>query len=437
MSGLVIAGGTVVQPGEGLLRADIAVRDGRIVGVGPDLRGSFPEARVIDASGMYVVPGLIDTHVHLGGSAGLARSPEEFTSEQFELNLLSYLRFGVTAVLEMGGMLHLVRHWQELARLGELRSPRLFAVGPAFTAPGGHPASTIFRDFPQEAVGMLARQVDDPIAAREEVAELAEAGVDAIKIIYDDGEGRFPKLRYEALRAIVEEAHRHGLKAFVHIGSVGDALDAVEAGADCLEHMVTEGDPGAVRRLMEAVAAAGTLYTPTLSVYGAMAELADERDLPWGGAERAASPALLRGLSDPAARKAFRERRELFNGKLRNALENTRIAIEAEVRIAAGTDAGNPAVFHGYSLHRELELLLMAGLSPGGALAAATAGAAAKLGREELGTIAPGAAADLLVVPANPMDDPTALRRPRWVILDGVAYAAGELWESGGGEDVS
>jgi imidazolonepropionase-like amidohydrolase len=432
---LILTGGRVVDVTAGeSFPADVAVEDGRIRAVCPGLGEEHPQAEKIDVTGKYILPGLIDAHVHLGGSAGVG-SPEEFSPEQFELNLRGYLCCGVTAVLDMGGMWDLLLHWRELILEGELLSPRLFGVGPGLTAPRGHPVSTVFKDFPPELVDRLARQVDDPQAAREEVARLAELGVDAIKAIYDDAGGRLPKLPRPVLAALIEEAHRQGLKAFVHVGTIADAREAVELGADGIEHLPTEGNPGALEKLFRAMAHLGTFCTPTLAVYEALFRIASGDDFEDLEGTVGVPRAVLQGLRRREVRERFQGRRNGFERRLESALANTRLAHRMGVRLVAGTDAGNPATFHGFSLHRELSLLLAAGLSPQEAIRCATLGAAEKLGRPELGEVAPGKAADLVVVAGDPLEDMGALRRIELVVAAGVPHRPEEFSGKGGEQD--
>ena len=410
--------------------SDIAVEGERVLELAPGLGEKYPGAERIDASGKFIVPGLIDAHVHLGGSAGAAASAEEFTPEQFEANLKAYLYNGVTSVLDMGGMRDLILEWRRMEREGELLAPRIFAVGPGFTAPGGHPVSTIFKDFPLEIVEQMAVQVDDPQVAREEVARLAELGADAIKVIYDDAGGRTPKLSHEVLRAIVEEAHRHSLKVFVHVGTAQDALEALGAGADGIEHMIDEPDPEGLEELFELATREGAFYTPTLAVYKAAEMIAQGpsflKDCDIAGS---VSRAVLESLQGEDFLARYRKSREELHRRLEAAVENTGRAYQMGVRLVLGTDAGNPAAFHGLAVHRELALLVEVGLSPKEALIAATKTAAEKLGAPELGAIEAGKAADLLILEAgaDPLENIANLRRIEWVIKRGVAYRREEL----------
>jgi len=429
MVDLVITDGTIVDGEKARFAADIAVDNGRIVEISPGLRAKFPSARVIDAEGRYIVPGLIDAHVHLGGSAGTASSFEEFTPEQFELNLRAYLYNGVTAVLDMGAMKDLILEWRQMEREGELLAPRIFAVGPGFTAPGGHPVSTIFKGLPSEIVDQMACQVAEPRAAEEGVAELAEEGVDAIKAIYDDAKGAIPKLSYAVLEAIAAEAHRHGLKIFVHVGTVRDAIDAIEAGADGIEHMIDEPDPK-LTELLELAAQKGVLYTPTLAVYEASSSIAtDPSFLKHYDTAGSVSRRVLEGLQAEGFLARYRRKREELRRGLEAAVENTGKAYRMGVKLALGTDAGNPATFHGLAVHRELKLLVEAGLSPREALIAATKTAAEKLGAPELVAVEAGKAADLLILEAgaDPLENIANLRRIEWVIKRGVPYRREEL----------
>ncbi len=427
---LVIYGGTLID-GTGrapLQNATITIQKDRIVRI--ETRASWPkDAQVIDARGKFIIPGLWDTHIHIGGSAGGFASAEEFSPEQLELNWRAYLYNGVTAVLDTGGAKDGMVQWRQMEREGTLIAPRIFIVGPLFTAPGGHPAGTIYKGI-DWLIEQATRQVSDPEAARSEVRKLIlEDRMDAIKAVYDDGDGRLPKLTLEALQAIIEEAHQHGKRVFVHLGTSQDAIEALNVGADGLEHMISADDP-AWKEALQLAAQKGAFWTPTLAVYEAFAHSGDPEYIKSHEVAGSVSQAVLESLQNSASiwrspdEATLERRRKQFEARVR-ALRQAR---SSGLKIALGTDAGNPAVFHGLSVHRELELMVQAGYSPMEALIAATKTAAEKLGVEkELGTIEPGKGADLVILSADPLEDIRNTRQIELVIKRGVIYKREEL----------
>jgi imidazolonepropionase-like amidohydrolase len=225
------------------------------------------------------------------------------------------------------------------------------------------------------------------------------------------------------LQAIIDEAHRHRLIVSVHTGEARDVSEAMRAGADGIEH-------GSSRDLIEGetlqeMAKRGTWYVPTLSFLDGLIRVAEGggwADDPF--VQACVWPTVLESLRQSGSNSGelSRDRQRLgqWKKRLQIALSNVQRAARAGVPIALGTDAGNPGVFHGVAVHRELELLVGAGLSPMEAIVAATGNAARYLGvGGHLGTIAPGKKADVLIVEGNPLQDIRASRRIRAVIKDG------------------
>jgi len=190
------------------------------------------------------MPGLIDSHFHVGKSEGV---------------LKTYIRNGVTTIFSASDWKDFILEVRRKERSGEIVSPRIFAVGPMFTAPGGMP-------IPLVGAATEYVQVNEPEAARADVRELALDGVDGIKLVYDDWFGRFPQLPFDVMEAIIDEAHKNNLRAYVHIWNLAQAKDAVEAGADVLMHGVTNNIDDEFIKMMKEKE---VLYTPTLAIQGA------------------------------------------------------------------------------------------------------------------------------------------------------------------------
>jgi enamidase len=252
-------------------------------------------------------------------------------------------------------------------------------VGPSFTAPGGHPASTICRGDAW-CRSNRAAEVDSEEQARREVRRLARSGVDAIKVVYSSGEpefkSSFPKLRSEIVKAIVEEARAAGLPVTVHVTDESMALEALTAGVSGLEHGPNAPlDPDALAR---------ALKSPERSLVPTLATLAAR-----------ATPALqLRSQTVAALHKAG-------------------------VRIVVGTDT-RLQMPPGLSTIQEVELLVKAGLSPEAALKAATSVAARHLGLEtEIGTLEVGMSADILLVRGDPLSSIADLHQVDAVVQTG------------------
>jgi imidazolonepropionase-like amidohydrolase len=365
--------------------------------------------------------------MHHGFSAGGLVSAEELSEEQLLLNWRAYLRSGVTSVVSVGDDPGTVLAARSAERQGRLLGPRIFAAGPVFTAPGGHPVGTILHGEAARLEG-LAIEVGDVVEARRRVRRLVEDhGVDLVKVIYSTIPGDGPRLGRDVLDALVAEGHRLGRRVVAHVSTSEEAAECVEAGVDGLEHMVLD-DGEVLDRVLAAARERGVFWTPTLALFDRMAHESDpatyvEDYRPDGFASRT----VLRSVREWAAR-ARGPAPDAPVPRWERTVELAGRAHAAGVRLALGTDAGMPAVFHGLAVHRELELLVRAGLTPTEALRAATAVAAAKLGAEaRLGTVEVGKEADLVVLRDSPLEDIRNTRGIELVIKRGSLFDPAEL----------
>ncbi len=426
VDGATLTDGSVVR---------VVVEDERIVAVGDATLALPAGAEVLDATGKWLIPGLIDSHVHLARSGSLYSSPggldltsvRDFESEELPAlraalpaTFARYLASGVTAVVDRGGPAWTLTLESEIG-------PRIAASGPMLTsyAPDG-------RLGRQE----IARHVTSAAQARELVRADAAAGADLIKVHFLPRAGELEEAR-AWLVAAADEAHAQGLPISAHATRLAHARAVIDAGFDQLVHSIDDFpiDDALARRM----AARGVVYTTTLLVYEGYREVFLD-GLDYSDFELAlGDPAVIETLDDLAYLPErllpgwLRQRR----GRLREPVampfwavhnvqtvmaENLRRLAAAGVTIAAGTDAGTVGNLHGPALHRELELLVAAGLTPRQALRAATVGGAAAMNREDLGSIAPGKAADMVLLDADPLADITNTRRIWRVIKAGKVY---------------
>ena len=299
-----------------------------------------PGIRRIEGTGRSLLPGFIDTHVHL-----------DFCSPA------AVLRGGVTSVRDLGWPAGRLEALRRDAERSPTSSPRLLTAGQMVTSPGGYPSSAAWAP-PGTAV-----EVEGTEQAAAAVAELAAAGASVIKVALDSTRGA-PPLPAPTLAAVVAAATERGLDVTAHVAGPAEVAKALDAGVTELAHWPFGEEPRGdlIRRM-----AASMTVVPTLHIDP--------------------SPARRRGV------RAF---------------------VAAGGRVVYGTDLGNqgppPAVDVA-----ELELLVEAGLSPVGAVAAATSNAAEHLGLRAIGRVAPGWVADLLLVDGDPLEDLRALTRVRLV----------------------
>jgi len=391
--------GRAVQPDMAVL-----IRGDRIAAIERAVGFDRPGARVIDLTGKFLLPGLVDMHNHLerGDSMPGPPIPGRAAERDVRGNLKEMLAWGFTTVFSTHHANVDLREFAELRRAAATDSalPRFFGVGRAFSVAGGHYGQ------PRSAT-YLPDSADE---ARANVRELHATGVDAIKLIYADqahtGRPPVPVMRPEVMRALIEEAHRLRLKAYVHAPGMRQAKEVLRAGADGLVHSVT--DAPLDDEFITLMKKNGATYTTTLALYTAFSDVAAWMRRLAAMDTRGLGPEDLYARHQSAeAAKAYHAMAGTFPPEnLRYAKSNVRRALDAQIPVLAGSDTGVPGVLLGVSSQMELVLLVDAGLTPAEALAAATINPARALDRDhEQGTVERGKLADFLILDADPLAD--------------------------------
>jgi imidazolonepropionase-like amidohydrolase len=371
-------------------RTTVLVRGGMIRAVGSDT--VIPvSAQVVDGKGKTLLPGLFDAHTHLG-----VRIAEAF--------LRDALTFGVTTELEMGGSEASLGLRNKIASGETVDGADLRTAGIVVTVPKGHPTQMDGPAIPTLASG------DDVQAFVD--ARIAE-GADYIKIVYDH---EFPTLTKQQLEDVVAAVHRRNKLAVAHILTQRDARDAIAAGVDGLVHIFADSppEPG----FAELAARHHVFVVPTLSVIEAATGASDKH---WWQQV----PQIVSSIT-PSMRRTLDMKMPPGLGaklKLTHAQAVVGALRRAGVPILAGTDAPSPGLAHGLSIHRELELLVLSGLTPLEALAAGSSAPARAFGFHDRGRVAEGLRADLLLVKGDPTVDIRATRDIVGVWKLGVQYA--------------
>lgn len=368
--------------GENLItETTVIIKDGIIQSVGGDIPA---DAIVIDAAGATLLPGLIDSHTHTNMDG-----------------LRDALKFGITTELAMNG------RWSERNRnrvanrndVADVRAPGMGVV-----PPGGHPSQYLanssnlllrwffsfpFVSTPEDAVKHIAKQVAD--------------GADYIKIFIEDGTivgyPNLPTPRDDTIRAAVSEAHKHGKMALFHATTLAAAEQSIAAGADGLVHLFI--DVPHTPEIINAIKHSGAFVVPTLALsYSAIGNNA---------ASLASDERVSSRLSKDWLAALSRSTNTFPQGNLEDIFATVRALHEAGVDILAGSDVtaeplpGLGGLAHGVSLHHELQMLVLAGLTPIEALRAATSVPARRFNLTDRGRIIPGARADLLLVDGDPL----------------------------------
>lgn len=413
----VVLDGARVFDGETLSGPATVVLEGAYIrAVGP--RGSVPVppgARVVDYTGKTILPGLIVAHAHVGHTRGLEMGPEFYTRELVAQQLDRYQAYGVVAVNSLGmnpPLFYTLR--RELN--GHTSGADLYGAGPGLGAPQGAPPPQMKIADDQVARPRTAEE------ARALVRDMAERGVDMIKLWVDSMGGKQPKLAPAVYRAAIDEAHRNGVKAAAHIHDLEDARALAEAGIDVIAHGVR--DQRVDDAFIQTLKARGIWYIPTVQLDEANYIYAEHPA--WMNApffRAAVDPELQRHFEDPTWQRETLASPEAAKARQAVAInqENLRLLHEAGVKLGFGTDSGAlPHRIPGFAEHRELELMVQAGLTPAQALRVATRNSAELLGLKDRGQIAPDMLADLVVLDADPTEDIRHTQRIHTVWRRGV-----------------
>jgi imidazolonepropionase-like amidohydrolase len=371
------------------------VVDGRIVEVGdPDIP---PEATVLDLTGKWIIPGLVEAHAHVTGDWSPIGVADPGVGVMEELRL--YAAYGVTTVNSLGDEPLGIRRARDEQDSPDLDRARVSFAGPVITSVS-------------------------PDDGRASVAENAALGVDWMKIRVDDNLGTATKMPWETVEAVIDASHERGFRLATHLFYLEDAKRLLRMGTDLVAHSIRDAEVD--DELIELMKRRGVCYVPTLTrevsafVYGDRPEFFDDPFF-----QRYARESEVARVSDPAFMEEMRGSPAAagYRSGLNVALTNLKLLSDAGIPIAFGTDAGPPGRFPGYFQHLELQMMVNAGLTPEQVLTSATRVAAECLEMPEVGTLEPGKWADFLVLGANPLEEVSATKTLETVFVAGNEVA--------------
>jgi len=374
----------------------LVMTDGRITWVGKSTALKAPVgAATEDLTGKYLLPGLIDSHVHLGLVDGIKQDLKYQTPDSIETQLHLYAAYGITSVQTLGTEQDLIFPIRNAERATRPDMARVFTVGQGVVFKGSY-----------GGVPGLDQSVATPQEARRMVDAQVAKGADAIKLWVDDEFGTISsRMPAEISSAVIDQAHRDRKKAIAHVFYYDNAAELTREGVDAFGHEIRDrrADPGLLAR-MKAKGVwqiAATLSREASFTYTTLPFLDD----PFFS--RGVTPAVLTELRSPARAQKLAAAPSFakYAPTLQLAMENFAAEAKAGIPYGMGTDSGPTARFPGYFAHWELELMVKAGITPLQALTAATGRNAEFLGANDIGTVQPGKYADLLILDADPLTD--------------------------------
>ena len=392
MDRLVIEGARIVDAGSNRIidGQSVYIQGGRII----DIRAgsSHPDWPRIQADGHYLFPGLIDVHTHLQSPVEVRAGLQlgyflRSTISSYAPQRRAYLESGVTTVRDLGGPALKSFRMRTGIERKDMLGPRLLTAGRLVTSPLGHPVSTIWTPSISNEGAILATDEKTLIDGLDR--NLAEGPPDVVKFIHGTIGRAKEELSADLMARGIRWAKDHGLTSVVHAETPAEFEDAIRAGATGVEHAAyLDRLPPS---LVALVSSNRPFIDPTFGEYETSMML---QKLP----------------------KSERDRR------LQRSYEMVRELARSGARIVMGTDA--PLVAYGSGFHDEIAQFVCAGFTPAEILTIATSGNAAYIGKAtELGRIAAGFRADLVLAKDNPLQDPNTLRKPLWTMLDGQVVA--------------
>ena len=383
----------------------VLVRGSRIVAVGPQTEIAPPEGAsfdLLDFSGKTLMPGMVDCHTHHNGFGDgrsgdeLVTLPDEVLTLQSARNARTSLFSGVTTIRENGPKNATMLRLRDAIREGRETGPRMVLCGRAIAIIGGH-------------MGYFGTEATGPVEARAQVRQLIKEGADYIKVTATGGSTRTslplrPSFNVDELSAITDEARKFGKLTATHCSSTQGLVNSLDAGVDMIIHCVFKnerGEDGFREDVAERIGEQGAFVNPTLHV-------------PRAGIWVLQHKKAAEGLTPQEQRRLDGERRQ-FEARM----EHCRRLIDMGLKVITGSDSSWSSYMLGNTVY-ETECLVMAGLSPMQGVMSVTSRAAAALGvDDEVGTLEPGKAADIIAVDGNPAEDISDLWNVTGVMLAG------------------
>ncbi|MCD8099673.1 MAG: amidohydrolase family protein [Oscillospiraceae bacterium] len=372
--------------------ASVVIDGGKFAEVGAEIE--IPAAAaVVDGTGKTIMPALSDAHTHMGGTCTFDHPGAGGRTETYDYTEAreGFLSWGVTTVRTCGDLSNDILSFRDDVRAGKIiNSPRIISCGPFIQSENGHPWATVYmKDARIAKEGCIF--INEQANIEEEVSNIYKRGADFVKVFYAhlnkmDTENFVPRISKTQLERVVATGHALGLKVAVHVDGPREAEDAIDCGADFIEHLIgaNSDDMTVDDAFVEKFKASGAVLDPTMI-------------------------SILRFDATPGYHSVW----EALKAGIKKLYD-------AGVPFAVGCDSLIPFVPAGESLHDELACLVETGIDPMSVIKMATMGNAKLFGMDKtIGSIEPGKAADMIVLGSNPLDNISNTKDIKLVMMDG------------------
>jgi imidazolonepropionase-like amidohydrolase len=401
---------------------DVLIKDGVIHEISDRIE-AIENYQIVEGKGKTLMPGLIDSHVHLSGSGSV---PWENYSANEAYNLSAYLYAGITTVYDLGGLANSISELAEKVDKGELIGPSIYNTHIPITVKNSHPIPLTKMMMPwplKSLVNTISPTIDEVSEAPDLMEDYVSKNIDYVKISCDQIPEGTPEMTFEQMKALITEAHKHNQKVFVHIGSPENAVNAVKAGADILAHGVWRGELSPEQADIIAKSKIPIIYT--IAGFNNVSAIYEGKFKP-NTLDRALVDAK---VLDPVSEENGHDvhQHKVMDEFFKNAKENRqywksnfRMLYEKRAVIVVGTDSNLPGTYAGSTYFQEMDLLKEYGLSNFEILRGATyLNSKLFLYNPDFGTIEVGKKANLLLVNGNPLLDLEKLQNPEFIVNRG------------------
>lgn len=400
LRGAALVDGTGAAP---VPNATVVISDGKVIAAGPSATTPVPAgAKVVDVTGKTIIPGLISNHAHIGIVQGTQSKPENYNREFILAQLRQYEALGVTTVTSLGMNGPLFYELRAELNQGKLQGADILGADRGIGVEGGAP--------PVAIVSIAANQMyrpKTPDEGRAAVAEMSGRRADLVKVWLDDfGKSLPTKVAPAVYSAVVDESHKRNLRVAAHIHDLDDAKAILGVGGDIVAHGVR--DKAVDAEFITLMKQRNAWYIATLALDDSNFIFADKPEVgtdplvaPW------IHPQMKALISDPAWQARVRAAPAAANARRDLAMNKSNLlaVYNAGIPVGFGSDSGVGLRVPGIAEHRELVLMVEAGLTPLQSLTVATSNAARLLKLDDRGSIQPGKRADLVVLDADPLRD--------------------------------